>query len=159
MGNKPDVVMMDIHMTRLDGFEATRRIMETQPVPIVICSATARALDIVTTFRAMEAGAIACIEKPVGGEHDDFEAKAAQLLETVKLMSEVKVVRRTARSRRAPFPRGPPPPLPIRIRPVKPCWQCAPTRPPPLSQNTITGLPNASPPSRFARPPLARAFF
>src|SRR5258706_14702411 len=111
MGNKPDVVMMDIHMTRLDGFEATRRIMETQPVPIVICSATARALDVVITFRAMEAGAIACIEKPVGGEHDDFEAKAAQLLETVKLMSEVKVVRRTARSRRSPSPAAHPAPM------------------------------------------------
>jgi len=97
--NKPDVVLMDVHMPRMDGFEATRRIMETQAVPIVICSATANTKDIVITFQAMEAGAIACIEKPLGRERGDFEAMAAHLLETVKLMSEVKVVRRTARWR------------------------------------------------------------
>ena len=102
--NKPDVVLMDIHMPRLDGFEATRRIMETKPVPIVICTATARAKDVVITFQAMEAGAIACIQKPIGREDGDFEVLAAQLVETVKLMSEVRVVRRSGRPRQAPMP-------------------------------------------------------
>lgn len=96
--NKPDVILMDIHMPRMDGFEATRRIMETHAVPIVICSASSNAKDTVVTFRAMEAGAIACIEKPLGHTHEDFEVTAAHMLETVKLMSEVKVVRRTVRA-------------------------------------------------------------
>lgn len=100
--NKPDVILMDIHMPRMDGFEATRRIMETQAVPIVICSATANIKDTVITFRAMEAGAIACIEKPLGHAHEDFEVTAAKMLETVKLMSEVRVVRRTARASVSP---------------------------------------------------------
>ena len=96
-GTKPDVIVMDIHMPNLDGFEATRLIMETQPVPIIICTATINPREIVTTFRMMEAGAVACVQKPIAREQADFEQLAANLLETVKLMSEVKVVRRWPR--------------------------------------------------------------
>lgn len=100
--NKPDVVLMDIHMPRMDGFEATRRIMETQPVPIIICSATTNPREVAITFRLMEAGAVACVEKPVAREHANFEQLVADLLQAVKLMSEVKVVRRWPRSRLTP---------------------------------------------------------
>ena len=143
--NKPDVVLMDIHMPRLDGFEATRRIMETQPVPIVICSATTAIKDIVITFQAMEAGAVACIEKPLGREHGDFEAMAAHLLETVKLMSEVKVVRRTARSRPAPLPAAPPRALQRAAAEIKLIGIGASTGGPPVLQTILAGLPKDFP--------------
>src|ERR1051325_4534398 len=88
---KPDVVVMDIHLGGIDGFETTRRIMETEPVPIVICSASFNPDEVASTFRAMEAGAVALVSKPVGPEHQDYSDNSGKLVETVKLMSEVKV--------------------------------------------------------------------
>ena len=98
----PDAVLMDINMPGMDGFEATRRIMETQPVPIIICTAAMNPKEVAITFRVLEAGAVACVEKPVSPEHPDYTVLSANLLQTIKLMSEVRVVRRWPRSRQVP---------------------------------------------------------
>ena len=103
----PDVILMDIHMPQMDGFEATRIIMENNPVPIVIMSASHNVKDTEVIFRAMEAGAVALTNKPKGLDHPDHELSAKELVQTVKLMSEIKVVRRYCIGKRKPGEREP----------------------------------------------------
>lgn len=93
-GKKPDVITMDIHMPVMDGFEATSSIMANNPVPIVIVSASWEPAEVEKTFQAIEAGALTCIEKPLGLGHPDYEKASKNLIETVKVMAGVKLVRR-----------------------------------------------------------------
>lgn len=96
---RPDIVTMDVHMPKMNGFDATRRIMETRPTPIIIVSGTGDATDTTKAFRAIESGALAILRKPCGLGHPEHDQSSADLLRTVKLMSEVKVVRRWPRFR------------------------------------------------------------
>jgi two-component system chemotaxis response regulator CheB len=102
---KPDVVLMDEGAAGLGGVEATQRIMQAHAVPIVLNCTTNKTGA--SAFRALEAGAVACVDKPQHGSTRELEALAQQMRLTVRLMSEVKVVRRWARTAPAtPAPRN-----------------------------------------------------
>jgi two-component system, chemotaxis family, protein-glutamate methylesterase/glutaminase len=143
---RPDVITMDIHMPKMDGLEAARRIMETQPTPIVIVSGSTDPQEVAWTFRAIEAGALAMLRRPAGIDHPDHEATARELVQTVKLMSEVKVVRRWPRVRpetevsRSMDRELPRPPAKVKIVAIG-----ASTGGPPVLQTILAGLPKDFP--------------
>ncbi len=114
---KPDVIVMDINLPKMNGFEATRMIMENNPVPTIIISAAYDVKETATMLRAQEAGAVASVNKPKGIGHPDHKYLATQLLLTVKLMSEVKVVTRRRRQKVAPRHVSEPPKVEVAYSP------------------------------------------
>ncbi|MFI5329634.1 MAG: chemotaxis-specific protein-glutamate methyltransferase CheB [Desulfobaccales bacterium] len=107
---RPDLITMDVNMPGINGYEATRRIMETCPAPIIIVSASYDPQDLAKTFQAVEAGALTFLPPPLGIGHPEFRGRADELIRTIKLMSEIKVVRR--------WPKSPPKPAPrIEVKP------------------------------------------
>lgn len=93
---RPDAIVMDVHMPVLDGFDATRRIMATVPTPIVMATASSSQAETRGAFEALEAGALILVDKPSGPGDPGHLAAARELVRTVKLMAEVKVVRHWA---------------------------------------------------------------
>ena len=91
---RPDVITMDVQMPGIDGIEATRLIMEQCPTPIVVISAHNSDPALTISFNALQAGAVQVIDKPVNGLAPDAADERAALIATIKLMSEVRVVRR-----------------------------------------------------------------
>jgi two-component system chemotaxis response regulator CheB len=87
----PDVISMDLRMPRLNGVEATRLIMDQFPTPIVVVSSASSDSEI--TMQAMQAGALAAIEKPPADDHPDFTRRRDELVSMLRLMSEVRVIR------------------------------------------------------------------
>ena len=89
---KPDVISMDVNMPIMNGFEAVREIMQVEPTPVVVVSASMQFEELDVAFNAMKAGALAVLRKPAGPSHPDFAAMRDELVTTLKLMAGVAVV-------------------------------------------------------------------
>ena len=89
---RPDLITMDVNMPDIDGYETTKAILQVLPVPIVMVSSLNRSHE--NDFNAMQAGAVAMIEKPVMVMDSSYSHSVENLVNLVRNMANVKIFRR-----------------------------------------------------------------
>jgi two-component system chemotaxis response regulator CheB len=61
---RPDVLLLDLVMPKLDGFAVLERLARTGPVPTVILTSRANRSEVRSAFEALRAGAVELLPKP-----------------------------------------------------------------------------------------------
>jgi two-component system chemotaxis response regulator CheB len=87
---RPDVIVLDLEMPRLDGLTWLRRLMASNPVPVVVCSAlTGRFAS--AAIQALELGAVDVIRKPQLGTREFLQESAALVIDTVQAAARARL--------------------------------------------------------------------
>jgi two-component system chemotaxis response regulator CheB len=96
---RPDLVIIDLLMPVMDGLSAIETIMADTPTPILVLSATIDEREVSTAFNAIKKGALDVMEKPEGVVTDAAAGFAARLIDKVRMLARIKVIRRWPRSK------------------------------------------------------------
>lgn len=82
---RPDAVILDLEMPRMDGFTFLRLQMSRRPVPVIVVSANSQKADV---FKALELGALDFVAKP---ERGGLEGLAGELGEKCELVRALRI--------------------------------------------------------------------
>jgi two-component system, chemotaxis family, protein-glutamate methylesterase/glutaminase len=114
---RPDVIITDVEMPRMDGLTFLRTIMEKDPIPVVVCSSKTDAGSD-NAIRALEYGAVEIIQKPKIGTKQFLEESKMRICDAVKAADLSR--RKLGRPRPRPSPEAPSPKLTADVMLPKP---------------------------------------
>jgi len=80
---RPDVVLLDMEMPRMDGLTFLRQLMREDPLPVVVCSALADGGSALARL-ALEEGALEVIPKPSLGVGDFLRESRERLVASLR---------------------------------------------------------------------------
>lgn len=89
---QPDVITLDVEMPVMDGITALDRLMQENPIPVVMVSSLTRE-GAEVTLRCLELGAIDFVTKPSGSISMDLYKVASQIVEKVRVAARVPTTR------------------------------------------------------------------
>jgi len=83
---RPDVIILDLEMPRMDGLTFLRKIIREDPLPVIICSALTGP-DTNIGLQALEEGAVDVVTKPRLGVREFLHESAIVLIDAVRAAS------------------------------------------------------------------------
>ncbi|MER5171408.1 protein-glutamate methylesterase/protein-glutamine glutaminase [Thioclava kandeliae] len=122
----PDVILLDLHMPRMDGLTFLRKIMSQRPIPVVVISSLAQEGS-ETMMKALEYGAVEVLEKPRPRTPDERQEMVIRISDVIRAAAQ------SRRTKRRP------------ATPIKPVGE---------RHTADIILPKLSHPPRVAGPPL-----
>ena len=88
---KPQVICTDLVMSKMDGWEFTKQLMATFPLPILVISDSSQTEDAAKVARLKDLGVLDVFPKPATGFIQDYERQSAALIAKIKILAGVKV--------------------------------------------------------------------
>ncbi|MFA6504587.1 MAG: chemotaxis response regulator protein-glutamate methylesterase [Treponemataceae bacterium] len=95
--DRPDVIVSDVEMPRMDGITFLKTIMSGDPIPFVICSSKTEAGSD-NAIKALEYGAIDIIQKPKLGTKQFLEESKVRICDVVKAARLARIKKLTVRT-------------------------------------------------------------
>lgn len=89
---KPDVILLDLQLPKLDGLEVIKKIMSREPIPILVLSSVVNKSEKFSSMEALRRGAVNVMEKPSIEKGQSWMQIANEILKNVKEVSKVHVV-------------------------------------------------------------------
>ena len=87
---KPDVMILDIEMPKMDGLTFLKQLMTTAPLPVIICSSKSESGS-QNALTAMEYGAVEIIQKPKLGTKNFFLESKVLITDAIMAASQAKM--------------------------------------------------------------------
>ncbi|MFT6389203.1 MAG: two-component system chemotaxis response regulator CheB [Cellvibrionaceae bacterium] len=88
---KPDVIILDVEMPRMDGISFLKKIMQENPIATVMCS-TLTEKSSATSIKALSLGAIEVIAKPKTDLQNTLGESAQQIVAAVRNAAHAKLI-------------------------------------------------------------------